>query len=189
MKISIIYGSPTPKGRLYKLLDEIQRQFDESCEITVVRVDPTQTEDSVVAAWSQAEVDVISEADAVVVSSPVFRGTLTGTMKTLFDLLSVEHLRNKPVGIVTMAAAPHHFLSAERHIRDILSWFGALVAPNSLFFVDNDFSRNIHTEEVQLDIKQFSEQLTTLHKKLGREEFGPTPLTIKFSQKKQMENK
>lgn len=180
MKVALVYGSPTPPGRLHKLLDHIDEGFQQSSPVRVERVDPKPTKDYVVGEWDAQDVDTVAKADIVVLSSPVFRGSLTGTLKLLLDLLSNEDLRNKPVGIVTMAAAPHHFLSAERHIRDILSWFGVLVAPNSLFFVDHDFEERSDDVELQEEVSEFVKQLLTLNDRLQGVQFGPDPLTVRF---------
>lgn len=180
MKIALIYGSPTPPGRLYKLLDYIGAAFRKSSNASIERVDPKATKMYVVGEWHERDVSIVSEADVVILSSPVFRGSLTGTLKILLDLLSVEDLRSKPVGIVTMGAAPQHFLSAERHMRDILSWFGALVAPNSLFFVDHDFERRLGDSDLEEEVAEFVDQIQMLYDNLSKAHFGPDPLTLRF---------
>jgi FMN reductase len=55
----------------------------------------------------------------VLLATPVYRGSLTGTLKNLLDHVPVGALQGKPVGIVAMGATDHHFLGAERHLRDV----------------------------------------------------------------------
>ena len=75
----------------------------------------------------------LAEADAVIFASPVYRGSFTGALKNLLDLAPLETLRGKPVGIVAMGASPHHYLGVDWHLRAVLAWFGALVAPTSVY--------------------------------------------------------
>ncbi|WP_051163418.1 NADPH-dependent FMN reductase [Nocardia brevicatena] len=141
MKLLTIYGSPTPPGKLARALSVIEDEVRTSFPgWTVDRLAPEPTDRSMVATWGAEAVARVHAADAVVPASPVFRGSFTGTVKILLDALPNEALRSKPVGILTLAAAPHHFLSAERHLRDVLAWFGALTAPNGAFFVDRTFA-------------------------------------------------
>jgi NAD(P)H-dependent FMN reductase len=84
-------------------------------------------------------VAVIDEADAVLIASPVYRGTFTGALKNLLDLTPVEALRGKPVGIAAMGATPHHYLGVDWQLRAVLAWFGALVAPTSVYLESAHF--------------------------------------------------
>jgi NAD(P)H-dependent FMN reductase len=81
----------------------------------------------------------VREADAVLLASPVYRGSFTGALKNLLDLTPVEALRNKPVGIVAMGATLHHYLGVDWQLRAILAWFGALVLPTSVYLESAQF--------------------------------------------------
>src|SRR5215472_6332728 len=84
-------------------------------------------------------VNVIGEADAILIASPVYRGTFTGALKNLLDLTPVDGLRGKPVGIVAMGATQHHYLGVDWQLRAVLAWFGALVAPTSVYLESGHF--------------------------------------------------
>jgi hypothetical protein len=64
-------------------------------------------------------------ARAVVFAAPVYRASYPGVLKNLLDLLPVEALRAKPVGILAMGASAHHYLGVDTHLRAVLAWFGA----------------------------------------------------------------
>jgi FMN reductase len=81
----------------------------------------------------------IAAADAVLLASPVYRGSFTGALKNLLDLTPVDALRGKPVGIVAMGATLHHYLGVDWHLRAVLAWFGALVAPTSVYLESAHF--------------------------------------------------
>ncbi|SDQ70069.1 NADPH-dependent FMN reductase [Thermostaphylospora chromogena] len=184
MKLVTIYGSPTPPGKLARALELLEtgvRERHPGWEVE--RIAPASTITPVVATWRDDVVEKVSGADAVVISSPVFRGSITGTLKLLIDMLPVEALRSKPVAILTVAAAPHHFLSAERHLRDVLSWFGALTAPNSAFFVDRVFAADTVDDEVRHELHELADQVVVLAERLSGRSFGPDPLTVRYRKK------
>lgn len=184
MKLATIYGSPTPPGKLARALGLLETGVrDRRPGWTVERIEPEKPIGPVVATWSDDAVRRIADADAVVLASPVYRGSLTGTVKLLIDMLPNEALRSKPVGILTVAAAPHHFLSAERHLRDILGWFGALTAPNSAFFVDQVFREGEVAPEVVAGLREFADQVVVLAESLHGRRFGPDPLTVRYARK------
>ena len=72
-------------------------------------------------------------------ATPVYRGSLTGSLKNLLDHVPVEALEGKAVGIAAMGATQHHYLGADRHLRDVLAWFGAVVAPVGSYLSSADF--------------------------------------------------
>jgi FMN reductase len=84
-------------------------------------------------------VGALTEADAVLIASPVYRGSFTGALKNLLDLAPVDALRSKPIGIVAMGATLHHYLGVDWHLRAVLAWFGALVAPTSVYLESAHF--------------------------------------------------
>ena len=84
-------------------------------------------------------VAALAEADAVLLASPVYRASFTGALKNLLDLTPVEALRAKPVGIVAMGATLHHYLGVDWQLRAVLAWFGALVAPTSVYLESGHF--------------------------------------------------
>ena len=102
-----------------------------------------------------ATVKMIADADAVIIASPIYRGSITGALKNLLDHIPVEALMGKPVGVIAMGATMHHYLGVDWHLRDILAWFGALVAPTSVYissadFVDGKISHSTLTEMIAL---------------------------------------
>lgn len=88
----------------------------------------------------------ITDAGTVLIASPVYRASFTGALKNLLDLVPVEGLRNKPVGIVAMGASPHHYLGVDWQLRSVLAWFGALVAPTSVYLEPPHFREGALTD-------------------------------------------
>jgi FMN reductase len=142
-----ILGSATPPGRLRRAIAEaLARAATAGAEVelidlgerTVAPADgrpPAELGDD-----TAAVLEAIEGADAVLLATPVYRGSLTGVLKNLLDHVPVEALERKPVAIVAMGASQHHYLGAERHLRDILSFFGADVLPVATYLISADFA-------------------------------------------------
>jgi FMN reductase len=143
--VLVIVGSATPPGRLRRAAagavqragDDVRAELLDLAEVRIAPADgrPPQALDD----DTERVVTAIDRAGAVLLATPVYRGSLTGTLKNLLDHVPVAALQDKPVGMVAMGATQHHFLGAERHLRDILAFFGALVAPVAVYLTSADF--------------------------------------------------
>lgn len=181
MKLATIYGSPTPPGKLSRGLSFVEEYVNQQySDWTTYRLSSDNT-GSVSGNWEKHTVDDVTAADAVIIASPVFRGSFPGTLKMLIDMLPNAALRSKPVGIFTVAAASEHFLSAERHLRDVLSWFGALTAPNSLFVADHHLATADINSETMQEMRVFADQIVDLTERNGGMQYGPEPLHVKMT--------
>ena len=89
----------------------------------------------------------VAGADCVLLASPVYRGTFTGALKNLLDLTPIEALRGKPVGIVAMGATSHHYLGVDWQLRAVLAWFGARVAPTSVYLESGHFRDGVLADQ------------------------------------------
>jgi len=85
-------------------------------------------------------VEAFDRADAVLLATPVYRGSLTGALKNLLDHVPVPALDGTTVGIIAMGGTAHHFLGVDRHLRDVLAFFGALVTPVSVYLTASEFT-------------------------------------------------
>ncbi len=124
-------------------------------------------------------VATISAADAILLFSPVYRGSFSGSLKNLLDHLPVEALRGKPCGIVAVGATTHHYLGVDWHLRDVLSWFGALVAPVSVYLSSSDFVEGALSATAQNELTQLSDTVLRLQSISGI--LGPAPLAARRS--------
>jgi FMN reductase len=125
-----------------------------------------------------AVVAAIAAADAVILASPVYRASLSGALKNLLDLTPFEALHGKPCGIVAMGATPHHYLGVDSQLRAILAWFGALVAPNSVYLSSADFANGEPSSSARSDLRELMATLLRLHTTISAsgEPLGPPPL-------------
>lgn len=180
LRIVTVVGSATPPGRLRRAVEESGARAAERDGAAVELIDladvriaaadgrpPQQLGDDTAAALAS-----IAAADAVVLATPVYRGSFTGVLKNLLDHVPVEALQGTPVGIVAMGATPHHFLGAERHLRDVLAFFGALVAPVAVYLTSADFADGAPAEPAAADLDTLHEALATLARATGGAPLG-----------------
>jgi len=121
-------------------------------------------------------VQAIRDAEAVVLATPVYRGTLTGALKNALDLLPLEALQAKPVGIIAMGATLHHYLGVESHLRDILSWFGAITLPTGVYLSSADFVEGAVSENAAAALDALIEAATSFAAVVPSLGTGPGPL-------------
>ncbi|MBM7554332.1 NADPH-dependent FMN reductase [Thalassobacillus pellis] len=82
----------------------------------------------------------VEEADAYIIATPIFQGSIPGTLKNLFDGLSPLAMRYKPVSIVANGGTLQHHLVIENQLKPILNYFRCLVTPNYVYTHTSHFS-------------------------------------------------
>jgi FMN reductase len=128
-------------------------------------------------------VELVASADAVVLCTPVYRGSLTGVLKNFLDHLPVEALQGTPTAIVAMGATDHHYLGADRHLRDILTFFGALVGPTSVYLTSADFTDGVPGPRAQDELAAAIDTVLELADRLrDAPPLGPPPLPSRARQ-------
>ena len=124
----------------------------------------------------------IAAAAAVLIGAPVYRASFPGVLKNLLDIAPVEALQGKPVGIVAMGGSPHHYLAVDTQLRQVLAWFGALLAPTSVYLTGNDFrDGQLTSESARKDLAALTDTLITLLRRLDPASLGPLPLAARFT--------
>jgi FMN reductase len=190
MKLLAIVGSVTPPGRLLnssRLMLDDARASHAGLEIELINLadkriafadgrPPEQYGDD-----TAGVIASVQRADAVVIATPVYRGSITGALKNLLDHLPVKALAAKPVGILAMGATHHHFLGADWHLRDILAWFGALIVPTSAYLVSADFVAGELSPNARQDLKDLADAAIKLCAAApgSGEYLGPRPLAAR----------
>ena len=127
-------------------------------------------------------IDRIADAAAVLIAAPVYRASFPGVLKNLLDITPVGALQAKPVGIVAMGGSAHHYLAVDTQLRQVLGWFGALVAPTSVYLTGADFrDGQLAAEVARTDLVALVDTLLLLLRRLEPASLGPTPLAGKFT--------
>jgi FMN reductase len=186
--LRVILGSTTPPGRLHRAVEgAIGRAGERGVEAdlfdlgahTIGFADGTPAAD--LDDDTATAIAALESAGALILATPIYRGSLTGSLKNLLDLTPVPALQGKVVGIVAMGASDHHYLGAERHLRDVLAFFGAIVMPVAVYLNGGDFEDGVPGERAATVLDQlFTGTVAAAAALAGIEAVGePTPLAAR----------
>jgi FMN reductase len=189
IRITAVLGSATPPGRLRGALAAALQRAADSRGAEVELIDLADRRIALADGRSIATLDddtagvvtALEHSDAVVLATPVYRGSMTGTLKNLLDQMPVAALRDKPTAILAMGGSDHHYLGAERHLRDVLAFFGAHALPNALYLNSRDFSAGAPTDGTAERLDALLASAITLATALRDvPPLGPPPLGAAF---------
>lgn len=79
------------------------------------------------------------EADALVIGSPTYKGSYTGLLKHLLDLLDPMALRGKPILLTATGGGERHALMVEHQLRPLFGFFMAHSLATAVFASARDF--------------------------------------------------
>jgi FMN reductase len=156
--LTVVLGSTTPPGRMHRALEgaigrsEVEADLVDLGTLELGFANGTPIDD--LGDDTAATIAAIGSAGAVILATPIYRGSLSGSLKNLIDLTPVPALQGKVVGLVAMGASDHHFLGAERHLRDVLAFFGAVVMPVAVYLNGGDFEDGVPGERAATALDQ-----------------------------------
>jgi FMN reductase len=168
--LMMLVGAATPPGRLAAAIAtaaEMAQSGDVAVDVLNLAETPIDICDGrPLDSYSEATRRVVARiaaAGAVLIGAPVYRASYPGVLKNLLDITPVEALQNKPVGIVAMGGSPHHYLAVDTQLRQVLAWFGALVAPTSVYVTGGDFrDGKLASDSARADLAGLTHTLITL---------------------------
>jgi len=186
MKIALVYGAAAPAGRLMRSLEAFEAalagQSVETSVLDLSRLDMPWADGTPLeslAAPVREAIGAVAASDAVAVFSPVYRATAPGVLKNLFDLLPIEALEGKAVGIVSMGATPHHFLAVSQDLHPILSWFGAFSVPEGIYLTSRSFEDGALVESARGELVAYAGTLADTASRLSAMRIRPRPLAAR----------
>ncbi|MEI9425901.1 FMN reductase [Mesorhizobium sp. Cs1299R1N1] len=141
-------GSYTSPSRTRILVEEIVRRtalrYDKTSEI----VDIGQFAPHLGAAVRLSDlnaaarrlVDRLLHAEALVVASPVYKGSYTGLFKHLIDLMEPTAFNGKPVLLAATGGGDRHALVIEHQLRPLFGFFEARTLATGIYASERDFA-------------------------------------------------
>jgi len=90
----------------------------------------------------QQAIATLAEADILVISSPVYKGSYTGLFKHFIDLLDPKLLKNKVVILSATGGTDLHGLVLEHQLRPLFSFFGTVTVPTTLYLRDTELVKD-----------------------------------------------
>ena len=88
----------------------------------------------------ERELGVVEQADILVVTTPVYRGSYTGLFKHFFDFIHQDALVDKPVLLAATGGSERHALMIDHQLRPLFSFFQARTLPLGVYATDKDFA-------------------------------------------------
>lgn len=85
-------------------------------------------------------IEAITNADALIVGSPVYKGTYTGLFKHLFDLIEPKALKDKPVVLSATGGSERHALVLDHGLRPLFAFFSADIVATGVYATEGDFA-------------------------------------------------
>lgn len=85
-------------------------------------------------------IEAITNADALIVGSPVYKGTYTGLFKHLFDLIEPKALKDKPVVLSATGGSERHALVLDHGLRPLFAFFSADIVATGVYATEPDFT-------------------------------------------------
>ncbi|PZT07148.1 FMN reductase [Stenotrophomonas maltophilia] len=89
----------------------------------------------------------VEQADVLVVSTPVYRGSYTGLFKHFFDFIHQDALVDTPILLAATGGSERHALVIDHQLRPLFSFFQARTLPLGIYATDRDFAGGrVHNE-------------------------------------------
>ncbi|AGT09798.1 NAD(P)H-dependent oxidoreductase [Paracoccus aminophilus] len=89
---------------------------------------------------TQRHLEALRTADALIVASPVFKGSFTGLFKHVIDLLEPAALQDKPILLAATGGGHRHALVIEHQLRPLFGFFEARTLATGLYASSSDFA-------------------------------------------------
>jgi FMN reductase len=146
LKTVIVNGSLSRPSRTRVLLDALQARLGQELPLQARTIDlldlqphlgAALSKDDLPAATRQA-IEDIEQADFLIVGAPVFRASLPGLLKHLFDLIDLDALQGKPVLLAATGGSPRHALILDHQLRPLFGFFSALTLPIGVYATPED---------------------------------------------------
>ncbi|MET7482973.1 FMN reductase [Streptomyces sp. NPDC005538] len=96
-----------------------------------------------------AALDAVTEADGLIVVTPVFSASYSGLFKSFFDVLEKDALAGKPVLIAATGGTARHSLVLDHALRPLFSYLRAVVVPTGVYAASEDWGAEGLPERIE----------------------------------------
>jgi FMN reductase len=173
--ILLINGSPSAPSRSQGLLDyAIALLAEQGVQTDLLSVRDLPAEDLVFGKYNSPSLEqpkaLLEQAQAVIISTPIYKASYTGLLKTFLDLLPQKAFTDKVVLPIATGGSIAHLLAIDFTLKPVLSELGARHILGVVYAIDkqiivNDDRTVTLEEEIEQRLKQSIEELLTAIKK------------------------
>ncbi|MET7681193.1 FMN reductase [Streptomyces sp. NPDC005423] len=86
-----------------------------------------------------AALSAVTEADGLIVVTPVFSASYSGLFKSFFDVLDPDALAGKPVLVAATGGSARHSLVLDHALRPLFAYLRAVVVPTGVYAASEDW--------------------------------------------------
>ena len=90
----------------------------------------------------QVASDQVTDADGLIVASPIFNASYSGLFKTFFDVIEHESLDGRPVLLAATGGTARHSLALEHSLRPLFTYLGADTVRTAVYAASEDWGRS-----------------------------------------------
>jgi FMN reductase len=146
-----ITGSPSHPSRSFFVLEYAQKILERShISNQIISVRDVPAEALLFAQFDHPDIKAIAasvaKADALIISTPVYKAAYTGVLKALLDLLPQTALVGKTILPIATGGTIAHLLSIDYALKPVLSALGARDILAGVYIVDAQLQRQDNGE-------------------------------------------
>ncbi|MEE3718551.1 NADPH-dependent FMN reductase [Tumidithrix elongata RA019] len=143
--ILLISGSPSHPSRTYGLLEYVNTYLQkEGITTNILSVRDLPAEDLIFGQYNSSALEVpkelLANAAAVVIATPIYKASYTGVLKTFLDLLPQKALEQKVVLPLATGGTIAHLLATEFTLKPVLAELGARHILGTVYAVDKQLT-------------------------------------------------
>jgi FMN reductase len=130
MSVLLIAGSPSAPSRSSALLDAVAHRLGQrGIGVQRLAVRDLDAQAVLQADFGNASIrraaDLVAQAQALVIATPVYKAAYSGVLKAFLDLLPQTALKGKTVLPLATGGSPHHMLALDYALRPVLQALSA----------------------------------------------------------------
>ncbi|MDD2059408.1 NADPH-dependent FMN reductase [Pseudomonas sp. GD03860] len=176
MLVVSLGGSPSLRSRSGVLLERSRQWLQEQgVEVVTFQVRDFPAEDLLHARFDSPKVQhflqLVEQADGLIVATPVYKASFAGALKTLLDLLPERALRHKVVLPIATGGSIAHMLAVDYALKPVLSALKAEETLQGIFADDSQIAYGEGSSAAQLAPAlelRLNESLDLFHSALAR---------------------
>jgi FMN reductase len=143
--IVIISGSPSEVSRTSALASFLNNVIaEQGHQVNKISVRDLPPEALIYAKFNNSAIkeaqELVKQADALIVISPVYKASYTGVLKSFFDLIPEKGLEGKTVLPIATGGSIAHLLSLEYAFKPLFSILGAREFVEGIYIVDSQLA-------------------------------------------------
>ncbi|MCS3472974.1 FMN reductase [Pseudomonas sp. JUb42] len=156
MLVVSLSGSPTEKSRSGVVLAHAARWLEsQGVEVSTLRIRDFNAEDLLFARFDSPQVkafiEAVSQADGLLIATPVYKASFSGALKTLLDLLPERSLLGKVVLPLATGGSMAHMLAVDYALKPVLSALKCQEVLHGIFAIDTQITYGDNPQGGTLD--------------------------------------